>query len=128
MEGQKFLKVTSILMIIGGVLGIIGGIVAVMGVFALSVLGGSSSLLTISTVLLIVASIIELIAGARGLGACKDASKAAACVVLGGIIAVLSVISLILGYMNSKTFSIPSLLLNLLIPGLYIYGAIKMKQ
>ena len=35
MKGQKYLKVTSILMIIGGVIGIIAGIIAILGVSAL---------------------------------------------------------------------------------------------
>ena len=36
MKGRKFLKVTGILMIIGGAFGIIGGIVAMFGAGALA--------------------------------------------------------------------------------------------
>ena len=42
MKGQKYLKVTSILMIIGGVIGIIAGIIAILGVSALVALTGSA--------------------------------------------------------------------------------------
>ena len=38
MKGQKFLKVTSILMIIGGVIGVIAGIIAILGISALAAL------------------------------------------------------------------------------------------
>lgn len=37
MKGQKFLKVTSILMIIGGVIGVIAGIIAILGISALEI-------------------------------------------------------------------------------------------
>ena len=38
MKGQKFLKVTSVLMIIGGVIGVIAGIIAILGISALAAL------------------------------------------------------------------------------------------
>ena len=90
MKGQKFLKVTSVLMIIGGVIGVIAGI--------------------------------------KGIGACNAPQKAAACIKWGIIIAVLSIISMIIGLVAGGEFSFTSLILNLLVPGLYIYGAIQTKN
>ena len=43
MKGRKFLKVTGILMIIGGSIGMIGGIIAVIGVGALAAILETSS-------------------------------------------------------------------------------------
>ena len=69
MKGQKFLKVTSILMIIGGVLAAITGLLALLGISALAAMAGSAEgtgLLYASSALAIVSSIIELIAGIKG--------------------------------------------------------------
>ena len=42
MKGQKLLKVTSILMIIGGVIAVIAGVLAILGISALVALSGSA--------------------------------------------------------------------------------------
>ncbi len=132
MKGQGFLKVTSILMIIGGVISIIVSVIAVAGVGALVALGAGAvsgmGLLYCSTGLLVVASVIELIAGIKGVGACSAPIKAAACVKWGVIVAALSVISMIVGLIGGSDFSIVNLLLNLILPALYVYGAIQMKN
>ena len=126
MKGQKFLKVTSIIMIVLGVLGVITGIFGFLGVGALSMAGliENATLLYVSFVIVIVASIIELIAGIKGVGACNAPEKAGACVKFGIIIAILGVVAG--NEFNAST--IVSLLLNLLLPGLYAYGATQMKN
>ena len=58
----------------------------------------------------------------------RDRQKAAACIKWGIIIAVLSIISMIIGLVAGGEFSFTSLILNLLVPGLYIYGAIQTKN
>lgn len=131
MKGQKFLKVTSILMIVGGIIAVIISIIALLGISSIAALVGSAEgtgLLYTSAIIAIVASAIELIAGFKGLAACKEPQKAAACVKWGIIIAILSIVSMIVGLMAGGEFSITSLLLNLLVPGLYVYGAIQMKN
>ena len=87
MKGQKILKVTSILMIIGGIIAAIAGVIAILGVSALAALSGS----------------------AEGTGL------------------LLAIISIIIGLVGGGQFSITSLVLNLLLPGLYVYGAMQMK-
>lgn len=42
MKGQKILKVTSILMIIGGVIAVVVGVLAILGISALAALSGSA--------------------------------------------------------------------------------------
>ena len=94
MKGQKFLKVTSILMIIGGVLAAITGLLALLGISALAAMAGSAEgtgLLYASSALAIVSSIIELIAGIKGVGACSAPQKAGSCVKWGIIIVALSI-------------------------------------
>ena len=131
MKGQKILKVTSILMIIGGAIAAIAGIIAILGVSALAALAGTvedTGLLYASAILVTVASVIQFIAGIKGIGACSDPQKAAGCIKWGIVIAVLSIISMVIGIVGGGTFSIVTLVLNLLLPGLYVYGAVQMKN
>ena len=111
MKGQKILKVTSILMIIGGVIAVVVGVLAILGISALAALSGSTEgigLLYASSILVTVASVIQFIAGIKGIGACSDSQK--------------------IGLVGGGTFSITSLVLNLLLPGLYVYGAVQVKN
>lgn len=41
-NGQKFLKITSILMIVGGIIAVIAGVIAILGISALAALSGST--------------------------------------------------------------------------------------
>lgn len=129
-NGQKFLKITSILMIIGGIIAAIAGVIAILGVSALVALAGSAEgigLLYASSILVTIISVIEIIAGAKGLKACKVPENAGKCVTWGIVIAVLSIISMVIGLIGGGKFNITSLVLNLLVPGLYVYGALKTK-
>ena len=129
-NGQKFLKITSILMIIGGIIAAIAGVIAILGVSALVALAGSAEgigLLYASSILVTIISVIEIIAGAKGLKACKVPENAGKCVTWGIVIAVLSIISMVIGLIGGGEFNITSLVLNLLVPGLHVYGALKTK-
>ena len=131
MKGQKILKVTSILMIIGGVIAAIAGVIAILGVSALAALSGSAKgtgLLYASSILVTLASVIQIIAGIKGLGACSDPRKAAGCIKWGIFIAGISIGSMIAGLIGGASFSITSLVLNLLLPGLYAYGAMQVRN
>lgn len=129
-NGQKFLKITSILMIVGGIIAAIAGVIAILGVSALAALSGSAEgtgLLYASSILVTVVSVIEIIAGVKGLKACKAPETAGKCVTWGIVIAILSIISLVIGLIGGGDFNIVNLALNLLVPGLYVYGALKTK-
>ena len=105
-------------MIIGGVIAVVVGVLAILGISALAALSGSTEgigLLYASSILVTVASVIQFIAGIKGIGACSDSQKAA-------------FISMIIGLVGGGTFSITSLVLNLLLPGLYVYGAVQVKN
>ena len=67
-------------------------------------------------------------AGIKGGGACSAPQKAAACVKWGIVIGILYIASMVIGLIGGGQFSIINLVLNLLLPGLYSYGAVQMKN
>ena len=106
MKGQKILKITSILMIIGGIIAAIAGVIAILGVSALAALSGSAEgtgLLYASSILVTVASVIQFIAGIKGIGACNAPQKAASCIKWGIIIAILTIISIVIGILAEES-------------------------
>lgn len=131
MDGHKFLKVTGILMIIGGALSIVLGIVAVLSVAALHYLvsgEAQTAMLIASTILFLVGGIVELIAGIVGVVNAEKPQKAKTCLVWGILVAVLGVASSILGVAGGGDFNFSSLVLGLVLPVLYIVGAGKNMQ
>ena len=131
MQSNKFLKVTGILMIISGGISIIVSIVAVLGVGVLAAaLGGDGSLtlLMLAAVLALVSAGISLVAGILGVKNAAKPEKAMVCIVFGIMTAALSVLGNVLTVAGGGNFSIPNLLLGLVIPVLYLIGAFQNKQ
>ena len=132
MQGEKFLKVTGIIMIVGGSLGIILGIVAALGVSALAYLlgdsAGEAALLYASAALVLISAIFELIAGIIGVKNCKKPEKAGTCITMGIIVAVLCVAGNILNAVAGSSISVMSLITGLALPVLYIIGASMNKK
>ncbi len=129
MKGRKFLKVTGILMIIGGAFGIIGGIVAMIGAGALAaVLETSAVGLMLASVLVLASAVFQLIAGIMGVKNCDKPEKAQACLVMGIIVAILSVAGNVTSNVLGSSFNILSYATGLIIPVLYIIGAVKNKE
>ena len=130
-KGTGFLKVTGILMIIGGAVSIILSIIAALGIAALAYISDeavSSALLYASVILMIVSAVAELVAGIIGVANCKKPDKAGSCIVWGIIVAVLSVAGTILNSVGGGSFSAFSLILGLVLPVLYIIGAVFNKK
>ena len=130
-KGTGFLKVTGILMIIGGGISIIMGIIAALGVAALAYISDgtvSSALLYASVVLMLISAVAELVAGIIGVVNCKKPEKAGDCIAWGIIVAVLSVAGTILNSVGGGSFSAFSLILGLVLPVLYIIGAVFNKK
>ena len=129
MKGRKFLKVTGILMIIGGAFGIIGGIVAMIGAGALAaVLETSAGGLMLASALILASAVFQLIAGIMGVKNCDKPEKAQSCLVMGVIVAILSVSGNIISNILGSSFNILSYATGLIIPVLYIIGAAKNKE
>lgn len=130
-KGAKFLKVTGILMIIGGALSLIISIIAIVGIAALAYISSgevSFALLYASGILMLISSAAELIAGIIGVKNSRNPEKAVTCIVWGVIVAVLSIIGMILNSVGGGSFSVTSLLTSLVLPVLYIIGAFQNKQ
>lgn len=129
MKGRKFLKVTGILMIIGGAFGIIGGIVAMIGAGALAaVLETSAGGLILASVLILASAVFQLIAGIMGVKNCDKPEKAQSCLVMGVIVAILSVAGNVTSSVLGSSFNITSYVTGLVIPVLYIIGAVKNRE
>lgn len=129
MKGRKFLKVTGILMIIGGAFGIIGGIVAMIGAGALAaVLETSAGGLMLASSLILASAVFQLIAGIMGVKNCDKPEKAQSCLVMGVIVAILGVAGNIISNVLGSSFNILSYATGLVIPVLYIIGAAKNKE
>ena len=129
MKGRKFLKVTGILMIIGGAFGIIGGIVAMIGSGALAaVLETSAGGLMLASALILASAVFQLIAGIMGVKNCDKPEKAQSCLVMGVIVAILSVAGNVISNVLGSDFNILSYATGLIIPILYIIGAVKNKE
>ena len=128
MKGRKFLKITGILMIIGGAFGIIGGIGAMIGAGALAaVLETSAGGLMLASVLILASAVFQLIAGIMGVKNCDKPEKAQSCLVVGVIVAILSVSGNIISNVLGSSFNILNYATGLIIPVLYIIGAVKNK-
>ena len=130
-KGSGFLKVTGILMIIGGGISIIVSIIAALGVAALAYISdgeASSAMLYASVALMIVSAVAQLVAGIIGVVNCKKPEKAGSCIVWGIIVAVLCVAGTILNAVGGGSFSVFSLMLGLVLPVLYIIGAVFNKK
>ena len=129
MKGRKFLKVMGILMIIGGAFGIIGGIVAMIGAGALAaVLETSAGGLILASVLILASAVFQLIAGIMGVKNCDKPEKAQSCLVMGVIVAILSVAGNVTSSVLGSSFNITSYVTGLVIPVLYIIGAVKNRE
>lgn len=130
-KGSGFLKVTGILMIIGGGISIIMSIIAVLGVAALVYISdgeASSAMLYASVALMVVSAVSQLVAGIIGVVNCKKPEKAGVCIAWGVIVAVLCIAGTILNSAGGGSFSILSLVLGLVLPILYIIGAVFNKK
>ncbi len=131
MNGHKFLKVTGILMIIGGALAAILGIIAIIGVAALAYIASAqeeAGILYASSGLVLASGIVELIAGIIGVLNAEKPQKAKTCIVWGALVAILSVAGVILSVAGGGDFSVSSLVLGLVLPVLYIIGAVRLQR
>ena len=129
MKGRKFLKVTGILMIIGGSIGIIGAIIAVIGVGALAaILETSSGGLMFASILTLIGAVIQFIAGIMGVKNSARPEKAQSCIVMGVLVALFSIAGNIISTVLGNSFSVMNLITGLALPVLYIIGAVLNKR
>ena len=129
-KGAGILKVTGILMIIGGAVALVMGIITLVGIAALAYITDGAltpALLYAAGILTIVSAVAELVAGIIGVRNCKRPEKAKVCLVWGIIVAVLCVIGSIMTVAGGSAFPVFNLVLGLVLPILFIIGALKNK-
>ncbi len=130
-NGSKMLKVSSILLIIGGAISIVVGIISVAGVGAVHALlgeGDGLGILYAISGLALASGILSLIAGIIGMGAVKKPEKAGKCIVWGAIVAILTVVGQVLSLTSGNKFDLLSVVIGLLLPVVYILGANQVKK
>lgn len=129
MKGKNFLKVTGILMIIGGSIGLIAGVLAIISVGTVaSLLETSAGVLMFASVLILVSAIIQLIAGISGIRYCAKPEKSNACIIMGALVAGLSLVGTLMSVSLGNDFNIMSMIIGLVLPVLYIIGAVLNKK
>ena len=138
-KSNKFLKVTGILMIIGGGIGLLFGIFilifgVLLGVAAIHNPGPGiarvAGLVETGVVLALVGTLVQFIAGIVGVKNAKNPEKANLCVVLGIINALLVLVSLVLDTIGggvNNFYNVFLVFFGLLLPTLYLVGAFQLK-
>lgn len=130
-NGSKMLKVSSILLIIGGAISIVVGIIAIAGVGAVHALlgeGDGLGILYAISGLALASGILSLVAGIIGMGAVKHPEKAGRCIVWGAIVAILTVVGQVLNLTSGEKIDLVSIVIGLLLPVVYIIGANQVKK
>lgn len=128
---NKFLKVTGIIMIIGGALGIIASILGIITIRALAVVFGDEiklGLLVVATLLAIGGSAVSLVAGIFGVKYAAVPEKANQCIFFGLLAIALQVLGLIVNMIGGGSFSVVTFIVGLILPGLYLYGAFQNRK
>lgn len=128
MRGKTYLKVTGILLLIGGIIGLIAyGLLSLLLGYAVVEQGAGSGGVSVTMIAVIytIASIIQLVAGVMGIKGYNKSSKADGCFKIGIVVLIISILAAIVNMAGAGfTFSgILYALLGLVVPGLYIYGA-----
>ena len=140
-KGRVFLKVCGILMIIGGAITIIvSGILGLVGYAAGNAIASAGDqsagevvgvLVLVGAIISLISGILELIAGIVGVKNANKPEKATTCLVWGIIVLVLNIIGMILTFVGDSSGAgtiIVSIITSLVVPVLYIVGAVLNKK
>lgn len=141
MKGASFLKVTGILMIIGGVLRSINVLLSLFGIGDIAAQIGSEMVVIICFTLIInlASDVIELIAGIKGVQYANFTDTKGTCLFWGYAVIISCILSIIfISVINIPDVSLSSRqvgslmtgigIIRLIIPGLYVYGAYQNKN
>ena len=134
--GGKILKIVGIIMMVFGALGILGAIInftqlgSPMVRMGLNMLGMSVAPLVISYIIGILSSAFSLFAGFTAFKNCEDLDKAETLKMYGIVAAGFVVVNAILGFILLPSafiggMMIISMIVGLVLPALYIFGAMK---
>ena len=98
MKGKTYLKVTGILLLIGGIIGVLcyGLLALLMGVAVVDQGAGSGAVsVTLIVVIYLIAAIIQLVAGVMGIKGCNKSDKADGCFKIGIVVLIISILAAI---------------------------------
>ena len=139
-KSNKFLKVTGILMIIGGSFNLIASLLLLlMGVVFVDAtihanLTGSETVLAgaiiAAMVVAIAAGIVQFVAGIVGVKNASNPEKAGVCICFGILTAIIYIVSQILNFVGGGAHNyldVMIIVFGLLIPALYLVGAFQLK-
>ena len=140
-KSNKFLKVTGILMIIGGSFNLLASVILFFaGVIftdatihanltgAETVLAGA---IIAGMVLVIAASVIQFSAGVFGVKNAKNPEKAGTCICFGILTAIIYIVSQLLNFLGGGVHNymeVMGIIFGLLIIALYLVGAFQLKS
>lgn len=128
-NNTRLLKITSILMIIGGVMLTILGIMAVLGATVLTAMAGSQAgLVIVAAVFILASGLISLIAGILGVSNAAKPEKALLLIKFGILAVLFSIVSNVMTLTSGEDFNYSSVIIGLAIPMLFLYGAIQSKK
>jgi len=133
-QSNGFLKVTGILLIIGGSVSIIVGLLAVACSSVLVAAdvaldaGAGTGLLMVASILILVSGVVSLIAGIVGVKNAAKPEKAGSCIVWGVLVIVLAVLGNILTMVAGGPLNYISIVTGLVLPALYLLGAFQNKK
>jgi len=139
-KSNKFLKITGILMILGGSFSVIAGVLIfifgvlfVVGDIDLSNLFSDNigRFAQIGIIIAVLGGIVQFITGIIGVKNAKKPEKANVCLLFGTITALLFIASQVLGTMESSDrghYDNLSMIFGLIIPAFYLIGAVQLKS
>ena len=139
-KSNKFLKVTGILMIIGGSFGLIAsiflllfGVILAMGALLNPVPGVTLlvTMVTISILIAVAGAIVQFVAGVSGVKNAKNPEKANQLIFLGALTAFFYIVSQIMSFIGGapRTFlDYIVVVFGLVVPALYLVGAYQLKS
>jgi len=139
-KSNKFLKVTGILMIIGGsfallasVLMLLFGVLLVEGAIHSNLTRSQDfavGLIVAALVLVIVGGVVQFIAGVVGVKNAKNPDKANTCIIFGILAAIVYLVSLLMNFLggsNHTWLDVLVVFFGLIVPALYLVGAFQLK-
>ena len=129
-EGLKANKMRAVLTMLGIIIGI-AAVIGILGLSTLVALAGSAEgagMLYAACILCLISGVLQLIAGIKGAKHCQNPDMAHSCMIWGIVVAVFCVLGNLFYVIGGKGFDVTSLLTGLLLPALYIYGAVLNKK
>lgn len=124
-QGKELLKIFGILMIVSGSMSFL--MFGVMGALAAFAVASGATAAFVQCILAILSGVMQLACGIAGVVNCGKPEKAVLCFWLGVSVAIVSVASFVMHYINAG-FDIVSLIVSLIVPGVFIYGALLNKK